>query len=212
MKCRRLSNSPNPLPILPNSLKRGEVSRIENVLRRGQHFPFFEVVPGVAGADGDKLQDARVAVAIDHAAGAAIPDEFRFVELVDVAHRLLPKVAAIEIEVPIEIKVFVAAEAAEFLLVLAEMALHFSQRFGRVNHRKAAALLHLFDLLENLDQFLGLVIHQAGITEAQVTGSQIGQWIAESAASESELGQEGRQLIVIINQLAGGDTGRGLDP
>ena len=87
--------------------------RIEDIFGGGSKLALFQVVPGVAGADGDELQHARVAIAIDHATGAAVADQFRFVEFVDVAHRRFPEVAAIEIQVPIEIEIFVPAEAAE---------------------------------------------------------------------------------------------------
>ena len=88
--------------------------RIKNVFRGGADFALFQVVAGIAGADGDELQHARVAVAIDHAPGAAVADEFRLVELVDVAHGRFPEMAAIQVQVPIEIKIFMPAQAAEF--------------------------------------------------------------------------------------------------
>ena len=91
------------------------------------------------------------------------------------------------------------------------MALHFGERFGRVHHRETAALLHLLDLLEDLDQFVGLVTDQAGIAETQIARSQVGQRIAERAAFETQLSQEIRQLVVIIDQLAGRDAGGGLN-
>src|SRR5581483_2336558 len=157
------------------------------------------------------LQDARVAIAVDHAAGAAVADEFRLVEFVDVAHGGFPKVAAVEVQVPIEVKILVPAQAAEFLGLLAQVALHFGQRFGGIHHRETAARLHLFDLLEHADEFLGLVADEAGVAEAQVTRSQRGQRITEGAACEAERFQKVRQLVIVVDELAGGDAGGGLD-
>ena len=81
---------------------------------------------------------ARVAVTIDHAPRAAIPDELGIVKVVDVAHRSLPEMAAIQIQVPVEIKIFVPAQAAEFFRLLPQMPLHFRERFRRVHHREPA--------------------------------------------------------------------------
>ena len=205
------SHFPDPLAILPNRFEGSDIARIENIFRCRQDFSFFEIVPGVAGADGYELQHARVPVTINHASRAAVSNELRLVEFVDVAHRLLPKVASIKIQVPIEIKVFVTAKAAEFFPVLTQVTLHFRQRFGRIDDRKSAPFLHFLNFLENLDQFLGLVVHQAGIAEAQVAGSQIGQRIAEGAAFEAQFCQKIGQFVVIIDELASRDTRSRLD-
>jgi hypothetical protein len=39
-----------------------------------------EVLEGVAGIDGDELKDAGVAVAIDHATGATVTDNFELLK------------------------------------------------------------------------------------------------------------------------------------
>src|SRR5689334_8991293 len=65
-------NLPNPIAIFPHSFDGGEITRIEDIFGGGEQFALFEIVPRVAGADGDELQHARIAVAINHAAGAAI--------------------------------------------------------------------------------------------------------------------------------------------
>jgi len=39
-------------------------------------FALFQIVEGVAGADGGELQHARVAVTVNHAAGAAVAMSF----------------------------------------------------------------------------------------------------------------------------------------
>src|ERR1041385_47652 len=160
---------PDPLPVVPHRPQRGQISRVENVFGRGQESPFFGVVPRIAGADRDELKHTWVAVTIDHAPCAAIPDQLRRVEIVNVAHRRLPEVAAIKIKVPIEIKIFVPAQAAELLRFLSQVPLHFRQRLGWVDHGEPAAFFHLLDLLEYLDQFFRAVIHQARLAETQVT-------------------------------------------
>src|SRR5258706_10269305 len=73
----------DPFSIRPHGLEGGEVARIENVFGGGPESAAFDVVPRVAGADGHKLKYARIAVAIDHAPRAPVPDELRRVELVD---------------------------------------------------------------------------------------------------------------------------------
>src|SRR2546425_10731763 len=96
------------------------------------------MVPGVAGADGDKLQHAGVAVAVNHATRAAVANQLRRIELVNVAHGRFPEMTAIEVQVPVEIEIFMPAQAAKFLWLLAEMPLHFGERLGGINHRIAA--------------------------------------------------------------------------
>src|SRR5258706_6988272 len=120
-------------------------------------------------------------------------------------------VTAIEIEVPMKIKVFVPAETAKFFRLFAQVALHFSERFGRIDDRIAALPLHSLDLLEDLNQFLGAISDEARIAEAQIARSEGGQRIAEGAALESKFAQEIRKLFVIIDQFAGGDARGGLN-
>src|SRR6185312_10287859 len=134
------SDFADPLAVFPDGFDGGQIAAVEDVFGGSGEVAFFQVVEGVAGADGDVLQDARVAVAIDHATRAAVADEFRLVELVDVAHRLFPEVTTVEVEVPIEVKIFVAAEAAELFFFTAQMPLHFAERFGRVHDRVTAAV------------------------------------------------------------------------
>src|SRR6185437_388025 len=205
------SNAADPFAVFPDGFDGGEVAAVEDVLGGGAEFAFFQIVEGVAGVDGHVLQDARVAVAINHATGAAVADEFRLVELVDVAHRFFPEVAAVEVQIPIEVKIFVAAEAAELFPFAPQMALHFVQGFSRVHDRIAAAMLHVFDFVEQLDEFGFRVIHQAAVAEAEITAGERGERVAEGAAFEAERFEERGQFIVIINEPAGGDAGGGLD-
>jgi hypothetical protein len=69
-------NPANPLAVLPNGLERSQVAGIKNVFCRRNQPAFFQIVEGVAGADGNELQHARVAVTVNHAAGAAVANEF----------------------------------------------------------------------------------------------------------------------------------------
>ena len=119
--------------------------------------------------------------------------------------------AAIEVEVPIEVEILMTAQAPEFLRLLAQVPLHLCQRLGGIDHRIAAMPFHGLDLLEHLNEFLGFVADQARITEAEIARSQVRQRIAESAALEPKFAQENRQFVVIVDQFAGGDTGCGLN-
>src|SRR5471030_3221627 len=118
-------NSANPLAVVPNGFDGSQVARVEDVFRGGKEFALFQIVVGVAGADGDELQHARVAVAVNHAARAAVADELGIVPVIDLAHGRFPEVTAVKVQVPVEIKIFVPAEAAELFLFTAQMPLHF---------------------------------------------------------------------------------------
>src|SRR5688500_14271872 len=102
--------------------------------RNGNQVPFAQGVPGIAGVDGDMLEDAGITVAVDHATLAPVTNLLRRVPIVNAAHWLLPKMAAVKVQVPIEIKIFVAAKAGETLLLTPDMALHLGERFGWVEH------------------------------------------------------------------------------
>src|SRR6516162_4314977 len=54
----------NPLPIFPNGLNRSQVARVKNIFGGAGQVAAFQIVPGIARADGDKLQHAGIAVAI----------------------------------------------------------------------------------------------------------------------------------------------------
>src|SRR6185369_13075307 len=155
------SHAANPLTVFPNCFHGSPITAVENVAASGPQSPLLRIIPGVAGADGDELEHARIAVAVDHAAGAAVANQLRFIPFIYVAHGGLPKVAAVKVQVPIEVEILVAAEAAEFLRFLAQVPLHFGQRLGRVHDGIAALFFHLLDLLEYLDEFVGLVTDEA---------------------------------------------------
>src|SRR5580704_9100423 len=91
----------NPFPVLPNRPQGNNVAPIQDVLRGRDYLSFFNVLAGVAEADGRELEDARIAIAVDHTARAAVADELVGAELVNAAHRLVPGVATVEVEVPI---------------------------------------------------------------------------------------------------------------
>src|SRR5690349_10921839 len=119
--------------------------------------------------------------------------------------------ATIQVQVPIEIKVFVAAKAPELFPFTAQMTLHFAQGFRGIDHRKTAAMFHLLDLFENLNQFVGFVADETGVAEAEVAGSEAGERIAERATPKTKRSQKIGQLIVIIHELARGNTRGRLD-
>ena len=91
-----------PFPVFPDSAEGGDVLRVEDI--SGGEFSAFEVLPGVAGIDGDMLHNARVPIAIDHALPATIANELALVEIVNLADRLVPGLAAVEVEVPSQVK------------------------------------------------------------------------------------------------------------
>src|SRR5690349_19448345 len=101
----------NPLSVLPTRLQRSQISRIENVFGRGNKPAALHIIPGVTGTNGHELQHARITVAVNHASRAAIADELGLIELVNAAHRLLPKMAAVQVQVPIQVKIFMPAQA-----------------------------------------------------------------------------------------------------
>src|SRR2546422_11585578 len=70
-------NTANPFTIFPDRFDGGKIARVENIPGGGHELALPEIMPGVAGADGHELQNAGIAVAIDHAPGAAVADELR---------------------------------------------------------------------------------------------------------------------------------------
>ena len=65
--------------------------------------------------------------------------------------------AAIEVEAPIEIEIFVPAQTTEFLRLLAQVPLHLRQRFGGIDHRITAPPFHSFNFFKHLNELLGFV-------------------------------------------------------
>ena len=206
-----VSDFADPLAVLPHRLERGQVARVKNIFGGGDEVALFQVVERIAGADGDELQHARISVAVNHALGAAVADELGIVPVPDLAHRLVPRMAAVEVEIPVEVKIFVAAEAAEFFLFAAQVALHFIERFGRVHHGIPAVLFHLLDFFKQLNQLLLVEIHQAAVAETQIAARQRRERIAERAAFETERFQKVRKFFIVFNQPAGRDAGGRLD-
>jgi len=167
-------------------------------------------VEDIAQVERDELQDGGVAVAIDHAEGAMVADQFGGVELIDFAHGRVPVVAAVEVEIPIEVEIFQSAQAGEDFRFFAEVADHLLEGFERVDNRYFAAFFERLEFAEDLDQFLGGVIDQVRIAKAQVGALQrvaYGDGVAEGAAVKAKGGEERRQFGVIVNEAAGGDTG-----
>ena len=67
----------------------------------------------VADGDADMLHDRIVAIAIDHARGAAVVHALGPVEFPYVAERAVPIMAAPKLQVPIKIKAFPSRQARE---------------------------------------------------------------------------------------------------
>src|SRR5207253_1790605 len=70
-----LSDLADPVAVFPNGFEGGEITAVEDVFGGGEKMAFFEIVEGVAGADGDELENARIAIAVDHATSAAVANE-----------------------------------------------------------------------------------------------------------------------------------------
>jgi len=201
----------NPLPVFPNGLDGSQITRVENVFCRAGEIAFFQIVPRVAGADGDELQHAGIAVAVNHAARAAVADELGLVPFPDLAHRLFPKMAAIQVQLPVEVKILVPAETTELLLFAAQMPLHFRKRFVRIDDGESAVRLHRLDFAEQFDEFGFVEIDEAAVAETQVAARERRERIAERAAFEVERFEKRRQFFVVVNQPARCDAGGGLD-
>lgn len=155
----RESDLADPLAIIPNGFQRHEVTGVEHILSGFNKVALLEILVGIAGVDRDMLQDAGIAVAIDHATRAAVADDLGLVELIDAAHWGFPEMAPVEVEVPVEVEILMAPEASEFFGFALEMALHIGERLGRVDYGEPAALFHGLDLLEDPNQFVRGIIH-----------------------------------------------------
>jgi hypothetical protein len=69
------SDSRDPSAFFPHGFERRKIAGIEEATGGGEELSAPKIVAGVAGIDGDELEDAGVAVTVDHAAGAAVADE-----------------------------------------------------------------------------------------------------------------------------------------
>jgi hypothetical protein len=165
----RNSDAADILAIFPNGAERGEIPAVKQMAGGFEEPSLASGVPRVAGADGDVLEHARVAVTIDHAPSAPVANESGLVKFIDVAHGRFPEMATVQIEMPVEVEVLVAAEAPELFLLAAEVPLHFAQGFGRIDHREPAVGASGLDLLENLDEFVDPIVDQSDVAEAEVT-------------------------------------------
>ena len=103
------------------------------------------------------------------------------------------------------------AEAAELLLLAAQVPLHLVERLGGVHHRIAAVVLHPLDVLEEREQLGVVEVHQAAVAEAEVAGGEVRERVAEGAALEAERAEEVGQLLVVLDEPAGRDARGALD-
>jgi len=56
------------------------------MFRGGEPMAAFRGLPGVTRVDGHALEHAGITIAVNHATRAAVADQFRLVELVEIAH------------------------------------------------------------------------------------------------------------------------------
>jgi len=113
---------------------------------------------GVGRGDAGVHQHAGVAIAGHHTGMAGLALVGDMVEVEDRAQRLVPRLAAPDIEVPVEIEVFMAADAGDRLPLAADITRDFGERRRRVEHRDA--LFEPADRCERLEQFVPLEIDQ----------------------------------------------------
>jgi hypothetical protein len=85
------------------------------------------------------LHHRIVAIAIDHARGAAIAHALRPVEIPDIAQRPVPIMAAPQLQMPIQIEILPSREASELFGLAAQVTLHILDRRDRVQYREIFA-------------------------------------------------------------------------
>src|SRR5262245_53652170 len=144
---------------------------------------------------GDVLHRRGVAVAIDHAARAAVANELAVVKVVDRAQRPLPEMAAPELKLPIEIEIAKATETGKILRLVAEETLHLLQRPRRVDDVNAR--FEGLNLVEQRNELIAREIDNAGIAIAEEARIEIGQRIGKRHRLEAELVEERRQGVDI---------------
>src|SRR5262249_54165978 len=101
---------------------------------------------------------ARVAIAGHGASEAWISLIWEIVQIKDRSQRLWPGFAAPDIQIPIQVKVFVATDARNLLLFSAYRARDLSQRQCRIQHAKL--LLHALDCRQRFAHSLSRLIEQ----------------------------------------------------
>ncbi len=168
------------------------------------------MTPGFVGADGAKLEHAWVAITIDHATGTTVAHRGGGLPLFDVAERSRPMVAAVESEVPVEIEILVAGQAAEPFRLAPEVAAHVGQRGGGVEDQATAVVLEALDAVEDHQQFPRGVADRARAAVAQAARGQGRDGVTEGATGEAEGSEELGQPLIVLDQLAGRDAGGGL--
>ena len=80
------------------------------------------------------------------------------IEIEHRTHRLLPGFAAPDVEVPVEVEIFVAADAGNQLLLAANKARHLVERRPRVEYRELLA--QVANRIERRKQLVAIEIDQ----------------------------------------------------
>ncbi len=204
--------APHSLPI---HLRSSHTARNDVRLRRSKTAPDGADPPFFRLFQASLALMARIAGRWDRdnsqsCSGATVANQLALVEFVDVAHRLVPGVAAVKIEVPIEVKYLCPPRQPNRSGSLRKWrCISVRDSIGLTTGKPLRVFIRL-DLLEDLDQFLRLVTDQLRIAETQIAGVQTGQRIAERATGKAERAQKLRQFVVVVDQSADGDARGGL--
>ena len=103
-------------------------------------------------------QHAGIAIASHHAGVAGVAPIRDAVEVEYRTHRFVPRLAAPDVEVPVQVKIFVAADARHRLRFAADIARDLGERCARVEHRKTFA--QPTDRVKGIEQFVMVEIDQ----------------------------------------------------
>src|SRR5262249_17298869 len=88
-------------------------------------------------------QDTRITVTRHHAGGAMFAAIGDLIEIKDRTKRFVPGFATPDVQIPIDVEIFVACDAGEVLPFAADMPLDVIYRSSRIEHRES--FLECFD-------------------------------------------------------------------
>ena len=112
----------------------------------------------VAHRNSGMHQHAGIAITSHHAGVARVAPIRNAVEIEHRTHRFVPRLAAPDVEVPVQVKIFMAANARHRLRLAADIAGDLGERCVRVEHRKTLA--QPTDRGEGIEQFVIVEIDQ----------------------------------------------------
>jgi hypothetical protein len=134
----------------------------------------------VAYRYADMLHDRIVAIAIDHARGAAVAHALGPVEFTYVAERAVPMMTSPKLQAPIEIERFPSRQACETLGLATQVALHVLDRRDRVLYRKLSA--QRFDRFEGGVQFFSREVDERRVGPGEIGRRERAQGVGKIGA------------------------------